>query len=83
MIVGDRRSRRSACTSSPAPTCGLGRGELLTLACAVLFACEIVYTARTRHALHPIPFTTMQIVTVVVLSVAPAARQGVGLAHAR
>ncbi len=45
---------------------GLGRGELLTLACAFLFAVWIVYQGGYAARLHPIPFTTMQMVTLVV-----------------
>jgi drug/metabolite transporter (DMT)-like permease len=56
----------------------LGRGELFTLACAVLFAWHIVYIGAYTHVLRPLPFGTMQIAAVGLLSVAPAAEQGVG-----
>jgi drug/metabolite transporter (DMT)-like permease len=56
----------------------LGRGELLTLACAVLFAWHIVYIGAYTHVLRPLPFGTLQIAAVGLLSVAPAAEQGVG-----
>lgn len=56
----------------------LGRGELFTLACAVLFAWHIVYIGGYTHGLQPLPFATMQIGAVAVLSVAPAAHEGVG-----
>lgn len=56
----------------------LGRGELLTLACAVSFAIWIVYQGRYAARLHPIPFTTLQMCTLVVIGVPAMARQGVG-----
>jgi drug/metabolite transporter (DMT)-like permease len=56
----------------------LGRGELLTLACAVLFALHIVYISAYTNLLRPLQFGTLQIGAVAVLSVAPAAQQGVG-----
>jgi len=56
----------------------LGRGELFTLACAVLFAVHIVYIGGYTHVLRPLQFGTMQLGAVAVLSVAPAAHQGVG-----
>ena len=56
----------------------LGRGEVLTLVCAVLFAWHIVYIGAYTHVLRPLPFGTMQIAAVGLLSVAPAAEQGVG-----
>jgi drug/metabolite transporter (DMT)-like permease len=56
----------------------LGRGELLTLACAVLFAWHIVYIGAYTHVLPPLPFGALQIAAVGLLSVAPAAQQGVG-----
>ena len=57
---------------------GLGRGELLTLVCAFLFAVWIVYQGGYAARLHPIPFTTMQMVTLVVVGLPAMARQGVG-----
>ena len=56
----------------------LGRGEILTLVCAVLFAFHIVYIGAYTHVLAPLPFGTMQLGAVAVLSIAPAAGQGVG-----
>jgi drug/metabolite transporter (DMT)-like permease len=56
----------------------LGKGELFTLACAVLFALHIVYIGAYTHVLRPLPFGTLQIAAVGLLSVAPAAEQGVG-----
>lgn len=56
----------------------LGRGEVFTLACAVLFAWHIVYIGAYTHVLRPLPFGAMQIAAVGLLSVAPAAEQGVG-----
>lgn len=57
---------------------GLGRGEVLTLACAFLFAVWIVYQGAYAARLHPIPFTTMQMATLVVVGLPAMARQGVG-----
>lgn len=56
----------------------LGRGELLTLACAVIFAMWIVYQGAHVAAIHPIPFTTLQMATLVVVGVPFMARQGIG-----
>jgi len=56
----------------------LGRGEALTLLCAFLFAIWIVYQAGYAARLHPIPFTTMQMTTLVVVGLPAMARQGVG-----
>jgi drug/metabolite transporter (DMT)-like permease len=56
----------------------LGRGELFTLACAVLFAFHIVYIGGYTHVLGPLQFGSMQIGAVALLSVAPAAHEGVG-----
>jgi drug/metabolite transporter (DMT)-like permease len=57
---------------------GVGRGELLTLACAFLFAIWIVYQGGYAARLHPIPFMSMQMVTLVIVGLPVAARQGVG-----
>ena len=57
---------------------GVGRGELLTLACALLFAIWIVYQGGYAARLHPIPFTTMQMLTLVIVGLPAMARQGVG-----
>jgi drug/metabolite transporter (DMT)-like permease len=56
----------------------LGKGELFTLACAVLFAWHIVYIGAYTHVLAPLQFGSLQIGAVALLSVAPAAGQGVG-----
>jgi drug/metabolite transporter (DMT)-like permease len=56
----------------------LGKGELFTLACAVLFAFHIVYIGAYTHVLRPVPFGTLQIAAVGLLSIAPAAEQGAG-----
>lgn len=56
----------------------LGRGELLTLACALIFAIWIVYQGRYAARIHPIPFTTLQMVTLVVVGIPAAVRQGLG-----
>lgn len=56
----------------------LGKGELFTLACAVLFAFHIVYLGAYANVLPTLPFTAMQIATVAVLSLPPATVQGVG-----
>ncbi|MBM3670660.1 MAG: DMT family transporter [Actinobacteria bacterium] len=55
-----------------------GAGELWTLACAVLFAIWIVYQGEYAKQVHPIPFTTVQMIVVVVLCVPGTAAQGVG-----
>ena len=57
---------------------GVGRGELLTLACAFLFAIWIVYQGGYAARLHPIPFMSMQMVTLVIVGLPVAARQGAG-----
>jgi drug/metabolite transporter (DMT)-like permease len=56
----------------------LGRGELLTLGCAVLFAFHIVYIGAYTNLLRPLQFTALQLGVVAALCVAPTARQGVG-----
>ena len=56
----------------------LGRGEVFTLVCAVLFAWHIVYIGAYTNLLQPLQFGAMQIGAVALLSVAPAAEQGVG-----
>ena len=55
-----------------------GRGEVYTLACALIFAVWIVYQGRHVIDIHPIPFTTMQMATLVVVGIPPAIRQGLG-----
>jgi drug/metabolite transporter (DMT)-like permease len=56
----------------------LGRGEVFTLACAVLFAWHIVYIGAYANLLRPMQFSALQIGAVAMLSVAPAAEQGTG-----
>jgi drug/metabolite transporter (DMT)-like permease len=56
----------------------LGRGELLTLACALLFAGHIVYLGAYARRLPPAAFTGMQVGMVAALSLPAAAEQGVG-----
>jgi drug/metabolite transporter (DMT)-like permease len=56
----------------------LGRGELLTVLCALIFAIWIVYQGRYAARIHPIPFTTLQMVTLVVVGVPAMVRQGIG-----
>jgi len=56
----------------------LGTGELLTLACAAIFAIWIVYQGEYANRVHPIPFTTVQMIMVALLAVPPAAARGVG-----
>jgi drug/metabolite transporter (DMT)-like permease len=56
----------------------LGRGEALTLACAVLFAFHIVYIGAYANVLQTAPFTVMQIGVVAVLSISPTGAQGTG-----
>jgi drug/metabolite transporter (DMT)-like permease len=56
----------------------LGRGEWLTLACALLFACHIVYLGAYVRRISPAPFTGMQLAVVTVLCVPPTAVDGVG-----
>ena len=56
----------------------LGRGELLTLACAVLFAIHIAYLGAYARRVPSAPFTGIQLAMVAVLSVPPAAVDGIG-----
>lgn len=56
----------------------LGRGELYTLLCALVFAVWIVYQGRYATRIHPIPFTTLQMATLVVVGIPAAVRQGLG-----
>jgi drug/metabolite transporter (DMT)-like permease len=60
----------------------LGRGEVLTLVCALLFAVHIVYIGAYTHVLQPLQFATLQIAAVALLSVAPATNQGIGSSSA-
>jgi drug/metabolite transporter (DMT)-like permease len=56
----------------------LSSGDLLTLACAALFALWLVYQDEPTTRLHPIPFTTVQMLVIVVVCLPPTAVQGVG-----
>lgn len=56
----------------------LGRGDLLTLACAVLFAFHIVWIGAYVHGVPQAAFSTMQLAVVAVCCVPPAAVQGPG-----
>ena len=56
----------------------LGRGELLTLACALLFAGHIVFMGAYALRVPPAAFTGLQLGMVAVLSVPAATAQGVG-----
>lgn len=56
----------------------LGKGELFTLACAVLFAFHIVYLGAYVNVLPTLPFTAMQTAAVALLALPPAGVQGVG-----
>jgi drug/metabolite transporter (DMT)-like permease len=56
----------------------LGRGELLTLACALLFAGHIVFMGAYALRVPPAAFTGMQLGMVAVLSVPAATAQGIG-----
>jgi len=56
----------------------LGRGEWLTVGCAVVFAVWIVYQGAYATRVHPVPFTSLQMATVVVISVPVTAVTGVG-----
>jgi drug/metabolite transporter (DMT)-like permease len=56
----------------------LGRGEVLTLVGAVFFAWHVVYVGAYTHVLRPLPFGTLQLGMIAVLSVAPATSQGIG-----
>lgn len=56
----------------------LGRGELCTLLCAFVFALWIVYQGRYAARIHPIPFTTLQMATLVVVGIPAMVRQGLG-----
>ena len=55
-----------------------GRGEVLTLACALIFAVWIVYQGAYATRIHPIPFTTLQMATLVLVGIPAMAAQGVG-----
>jgi drug/metabolite transporter (DMT)-like permease len=56
----------------------LGRGELLTLACALSFAVWIVYQGTYANRLDTIPFTTVQMGVLALVSIPPTAVTGIG-----
>jgi drug/metabolite transporter (DMT)-like permease len=55
-----------------------GKGELLTLACAISFAIWIVYQGGYANRLHTIPFMTVQMAVLAGASVPVTAVTGVG-----
>jgi drug/metabolite transporter (DMT)-like permease len=56
----------------------LGRGELLTLVCALSFAVWIVYQGAYANRLDTIPFTTVQMAVLALVSIPPTAATGIG-----
>jgi drug/metabolite transporter (DMT)-like permease len=56
----------------------LGRGELLTLVCALSFAIWIVYQGAYANRLETIPFTTVQMAVLALVSIPPTAVTGIG-----
>jgi len=56
----------------------MGRGEAMTLGCAVAFAAVIVYQGGYANRFHPVPFTTVQLVVVTALALPPTAVTGIG-----
>ncbi|MFI5047952.1 MAG: DMT family transporter [Acidimicrobiia bacterium] len=56
----------------------VGRGVWLTLLCAFLFACHIVYVGVNAHRAPPLPFTGVQLAMVALLCLPPTAVNGVG-----
>jgi drug/metabolite transporter (DMT)-like permease len=56
----------------------VGKGELLTLGCALMFAIWIVYQGAYANRIHPLPFTSLQLAMVAVLCLPATAVQGVG-----
>jgi drug/metabolite transporter (DMT)-like permease len=56
----------------------IGRGDLLTLACAVLFAFHIVCIGAYVNRVPQGPFTTAQVAVVAVLCIPPTTVQGTG-----
>jgi drug/metabolite transporter (DMT)-like permease len=58
---------------------GFGRGEVLTLACAVAFAAHLVFLGEVAARHDPIRLTTVQLATVGAACLVPAAVQGLAL----
>jgi drug/metabolite transporter (DMT)-like permease len=56
----------------------LGKGDALTLACAFAFALWLVYQNRYIERLGAIPFTTIQMMVLVIVALPPTAAVGVG-----
>jgi len=56
----------------------VGRGELLTLLCALSFACWIVYQGAFANRLQTIPFMTVQMAVLATVSLSPTAATGLG-----
>jgi drug/metabolite transporter (DMT)-like permease len=57
---------------------GLGRGEWLTIGCALAFAGHIVFIASYTHRLPLVPFTVSQLVVVALVGVVWLPFDGVG-----
>ena len=55
---------------------GFGRGEVLTLGCAVAFAAHLVFLGGVAPRHDPVRLTTVQLVTVGAACLVPAAIQG-------
>jgi drug/metabolite transporter (DMT)-like permease len=58
---------------------GFGRGEVLTLGCAVAFGTHLVFLGEVAARHDPIRLTTVQLATVGGACLAPAAVQGLAL----
>jgi drug/metabolite transporter (DMT)-like permease len=55
---------------------GFGRGEVLTLGCALAFAAHLVFLGEVAPRHDPVRLTTVQLATVGVACLVPAAIQG-------
>lgn len=62
---------------------GLGRGEWLTIACALAFACHIVIVATYTHRLPLVPFAVSQLVVVAAVGLVWLPAAGIGHVSAR
>lgn len=60
------------------PTSGFGRGELLTVGCAVAFAVHVLVLGATAHRHDPVRFTAIQITVVGLACAVPGVVQGGG-----